>query len=127
MSEPAVGGDEFQKNLEELGLTVHWTQVTEQFREYHDRGMSKEDALLAALDDYTNRSADLEELRLEFAREHHRLMEHSFEVEITVPDETQSVIERQMALVGEEPDENPDQYLDFVLEHLHVDVSQNNA
>jgi hypothetical protein len=121
MSDPAdATTDEFQQRLDALGLDAHWTEVGEQYGEYTDQGMPSDTALRAALDDYSSDDADIEELRLEFSREQHRLVEETFEVVVEIPEETKELIERRLKLFGESPEEAPDEFLDLALELMEI-------
>jgi hypothetical protein len=112
--------DEFQQRLESLGLQAHWTDVGEAFAEYNDQGMNSDTALRAAIDDYSREDADIEQIRLEFVREQHSLLEESFEVVAEIPDDIRDSIERRMKLWGESPAENRDTFMDFALEFMEV-------
>lgn len=57
---------------------------------------------------------------MEFIKEQHRFHDHSFTVEVEIPEETRAVIERRMQLLGEDPAENREKFIDYALEHVEV-------
>lgn len=113
--------DDFQQRVEQLGLTEgHWRDVGDRFREYTEQGMNPDDAIRAALDDFSNADADLEALRREWLREQHEFYDVDHVVEVELPQEARDAIRRRMALFGETPEGNPDEWTDLALETVNV-------
>jgi len=113
--------DGFQRRVEELGLTEgHWRDVGEHFREYVQMGMSLDDAIRTALDDFSHADADIEVLRREWLREQHEFYDADHVVEVELPQDIRNAIRRRMALFGETPEDNPDEWIDLALEAVTV-------
>jgi hypothetical protein len=113
--------DEFQHRVEELGLTEgHWRDVGERFHEYREKGMDPKDAILTAVDDFSHEDADLEALRRAWLREQHKFNDVEHTVEVEVPADVRDAIRKRMALFGETPEDNPDEWTDLALDSVTI-------
>jgi len=115
--------DEFQQQLEDLGLIDDWREVGRTFASIHRDGDDPDRSLLIALEEHAAPDADLEALRKEWVKEQHRFYEVSHEVEVQLPHDVQQAIERRMALYGRCPESDRGEYLDLALETIVVTLA----
>lgn len=113
--------DDFQQRVEEFGLTEgHWRDVGDRFREYTEQGMSPDEAIRAALNDFSHADADLNALRREWLHEQHECYDVDHVVEVELTQEARNAICRRMALFGKTPEGNPDEWMDLALDAVTI-------
>lgn len=78
-----MSADEFQQQLEEMGLDGDWEAVVERFAAYHDDGENAGYSLVNAIEDYASAEADIEEMRQEFLQKKRKRLVEAAEGEVS--------------------------------------------